>query len=82
MSRRDKAFPLKSFLQEEMTLALSDTMLNSIALLPSVTRLRLLAFLHFVDEPKSLAAELNFADSGDLRLTLIARQPAESGNKH
>jgi hypothetical protein len=78
MSRRDKVLPLKSFLQEEMTLALGDRMMDSIALLPSVTRLRLLAFLHFLDEPKSLSAKLDFAASGDLRLTLVARQPCKS----
>jgi hypothetical protein len=81
MSRREKVPPLTSFLQEEMALALSDRMMDSIALLPSVTRLRLLAFLHFIEEPKSLSAELDFAASGDLRLTLVARQPCES-NKH
>ncbi len=81
MSRRDKILPLKTFLQEEMALSASDKMLNSIASLPSVTRLRLLAFLHFVDEPKTLSAELDFAASGDLRLTLIARQPSEA-NRH
>ena len=74
MSRRDKIHPLKCFLQEEMALAVSDTMLASIALLPASTRLRLLAFLHFVEEPGSLSAELDFAASGDLRLTLLARQ--------
>jgi hypothetical protein len=81
MSRRDKIIPLNSFLQEEMALSISDRMMASIASLPSVTRLRLLAFLHFVDEPRNLSAELDFAASGDLRLTLIARQPCDT-NSH
>lgn len=82
MSRHDKLHPLKTFLQEEMALALSDTMMDSIARLPQVTRLRLLAFLHFVEEPKNLLAELDFAASGDLRLTLIARPPTDAGKTH
>jgi hypothetical protein len=81
MSRRDKVIPLTSFLQEEMALSISDRMMNSIASLPSVTRLRLLAFLHFVEEPTNLLAELDFSAAGDLRLTLVSRQPCES-NKH
>jgi hypothetical protein len=81
MSQREKIIPLKAFLQEEMALSMSDKMMNSIASLPSVTRLRLLAFLHFVDEPKSLSAELDFAASGDLRLTLVVRQSCDA-NSH
>jgi hypothetical protein len=76
-----KVIPLKSFVQEEMALALSDRLMQSIALLPSITRLRLLAFLHFIEEPKTLSAELDFAASGDLRLTLVAQQPCEP-NQH
>ncbi|WP_210485202.1 hypothetical protein [Microvirga antarctica] len=82
MSRHNKRNPLKSFLQEEMALSITDTMMDSLARLPSVTRLRLLAFLHFVEEPTRLSAELDFADSGDLRLTLVARQSGQAGNCH
>ena len=56
-------------------------MLGSIASLPSITRLRLMAFLHFVEDPHTLSAELGFSASGDLRLTLVARQSTEP-NKH
>ena len=75
MSQHDKMIPLTSFLQEEMTLSIGDRMMNSIASLPAATRLRLLAFLHFVEEPGNLLAELDFSAGGDLRLILMARQP-------
>ena len=81
MSQHEKLIPLNSFLQEELARAAGDRMLGSIASLPSVTRLRLLAFLHFVEDPHSLSAELGFSASGDLRLTLVARQSTEP-NKH
>ena len=82
MSRRNRVFPLKSFLQDDMAMALSDTMMDSIALLPSSTRWRLLAFLHVVGEPKTISAELHFAASGDLTLTLIARRTGDKGHGH
>ena len=85
MSQHDKMIPLTSFLQEEMTLSIGDRMMNSIASLPAATRLRLLAFLHFVEEPWKLAGGVGFfcrgrsAPDPDGSATLRVQQALGSG---
>ena len=82
MSQREKHSPLTTFLQEEMALTLTDNVVDAVTRLPSVTRLRLLAFLHLVERPQTMHAELDFEPSGQLRLTLLANQHPDQGKKH
>ncbi|WP_133239313.1 hypothetical protein [Microvirga sp. KLBC 81] len=49
---------------------LSENLGQLLDLLPPVSRLRLLAFLHLVEQPETMKATLEVQPSGLLRLTL------------
>jgi len=66
----DETPPLASFVQEEMIEGIGTNLGQLLHLLPSVTRLRLLAFLHLVEQPDTMRATLEVQPSGVLRLTL------------
>ena len=66
----DEKPPLASFVQEELIDGISRNLSQLLDLLPSVARLRLLAFLHLVEEPDTMRATLEVQPSGQLRLTL------------
>lgn len=70
MSLPDEEFPLASFLEEEMVDGLSETLGHLVALAHPVVRLRLLAFMHLVEQPENMQATLEVLPSGLLRLTL------------
>lgn len=70
MSLPEEKLPLASFVQEEMIENLSDSLAQLLGTLPSVARLRLLAFMHLVENPDTMKATLEIDPSGALRLTL------------
>jgi hypothetical protein len=70
MSLPDEEFPFASFVQEEMIEGLSKNFGQLLELLPPITRLRLLAFMHLVEQPDTMRATLEVQPSGLLRLTL------------
>ncbi len=82
MSLPEEDAPLASFVQEEMVESLSKTLTGLIDRLPPVTRLRLLAFMHLIDDPGALKASLELKPSGYLRLTLDAFVTPYQGHQH
>jgi hypothetical protein len=70
MSLPDESHPVTSFVQEEMIENLAQTMTQFLAQWPPVARLRLLAFMHLVEQPETMKALLEITPSGSLRLTL------------
>ncbi len=66
----DEKPPLASFVQEEMIDGVRENLGPLLELLPPVARLRLLAFLHLVEQPDTMRATLEIQPSGFLRLTL------------
>jgi len=66
----DEKSPLASFIQEEMIDGVRENLSQLLDLLPPVARLRLLAFLHLVEQPNTMRATLEIQPSGFLRLTL------------
>jgi hypothetical protein len=70
MSPPEEKLPLASFVQEEMIENLSDSLARLLGTLPSVARLRLLAFMHLVENPDTMRATLEIDPAGALRLTL------------
>jgi hypothetical protein len=70
MSLPEEKLPLASFVQEEMIENLSESLSQLLGTLPSLARLRLLAFMHLVENPDTMKATLEIEPSGALRLTL------------
>ncbi|MCG7392004.1 hypothetical protein MHY87_03700 [Microvirga sp. ACRRW] len=70
MSLPEERPPLASFIHEEMSQGISNNLSQLLDLLPSVARLRLVAFLHLVEQPDTMKATLEVQPSGLLRLTL------------
>jgi hypothetical protein len=70
MSLPEEKLPLASFVQEEMIENLSESLSQLLGTLPSIARLRLLAFMHLVENPDTMRATLDIEPSGSLRLTL------------
>lgn len=70
MSQPDEKLALASFVQEEMINNTNETLLELLEQLPIVVRLRLLAFMHLMENPGSVQATLEVQASGSLRLTL------------
>jgi hypothetical protein len=70
MSLPDESHPMTSFVQEEMIDNLTQAMTQCLAQWPPVARLRLLAFMHLVEQPETMKVLLEITPSGSLRLTL------------
>ena len=70
MSLPDDSTPLVSFVEEEMVDCISENLAQLLDLLAPLTRLRLLAFLHLVEQPDTMKATLEVQPSGVMRLTL------------
>ncbi|MFD0464243.1 hypothetical protein ACFQY9_22800 [Microvirga aerilata] len=64
MSLPDENHPVNSFVQEEMIENLSQAMAQFLAQWPPVTRLRLLAFMHLVEQPETMKALLEITPPG------------------
>ena len=70
MSQPEEKLPIATFVQEEMIENLSGSLAQLLETLPPVARLRLLAFMHLVENPDTMRAVLDIAPSGSMRLTL------------
>jgi hypothetical protein len=65
-----------------MTDALARMVAHVIPQLPPVTRLRLLAFIHLLENPETVKADLHIEPSGYLRLTLAANGIPDRNQQH
>jgi hypothetical protein len=80
MSRPDRLSQIALDLREEIVDALADTVTDVIGRLSPDARLRLIAFLHLIEHPETVLADLEVDVSGLLRLTLSKRPgPSPSG---
>lgn len=70
MSLPDEIPPVTSFVQEEMADGATQTLTACLSQLPPIVRLRLLAFMHLVEDPGAMKAALEISPSGSMRLTL------------
>jgi hypothetical protein len=70
MSLPDESPPVASFVQEEMIDGMTKTLAACLSHLPPIVRLRLLAFMHLVEEPADMKAALEISPSGTMRLIL------------
>ena len=70
MSLPDETPPVVSFVPEEMMDGAARTLAACLSQLPPIVRLRLLAFMHLVEDPAAMKAALEITPSGSMRLTL------------
>lgn len=70
MSLPEETPPVASFISEEMTDGATRTLAACLAQLPPIVRLRLLAFVHLLEDPAAMKAALEITPSGSMRLTL------------
>jgi hypothetical protein len=82
MSLPKEKIPLASFVQEEMIENLSESLSQLLGTLPSIVRLRLLAFMHLVENPDTMKATLEIDPSGAMRLTLDTMVAPCRGHQH
>lgn len=67
---------------EEAMECLSRTMTHVLERMPPLARLRLLAFMHLVEDPEVLNASLGLTPSGSLSLTLESPVAPTRGHQH
>jgi hypothetical protein len=86
MSLPDRNCPAASFAQEEAQEeaieSLSRTVAQVLERMPPLARLRLIAFMHLVEDPGALNASLGLTPSGRLSLTLEALVAPARGHQH
>ena len=82
MSQPDENAPLSSFVQEEMINGVSETLSQCLAQLPRIVRLRLLAFMHLVENPDTMKAALEITPSGAMRIVMETEVLPCSKNRH
>jgi hypothetical protein len=70
MSLPDEPPLVASFVQEEMSDGATQTLAVCLSHLPPIVRLRLLAFMHLVEDPTAMKATLEITPSGSMRLIL------------
>jgi hypothetical protein len=70
MSRPDGISHIASSLREEIVDALADTFADFMAQMSPAARLRMVAFLHLVEQPGAVLADLDVDSAGLIRLTL------------
>jgi hypothetical protein len=72
MSLPDETPPVAPLMPEEVMDGAARTLAACLSQLPPIVRLRLLAFMHLVEDPAALKAALEITPSGSMRLTLDA----------
>ena len=82
MSLPDEISPLSSVSQEELIEHASQNMAQCLAQFPPIARLRLLAFMHLVEDPDSTRAILEITPSGSMRLTLDTKVAPSPAHRH
>ena len=70
MSLPDEHPAVTSFVQEETINGLTKTLAARLSHMPPIVRLRLLAFMHLVEDPAEMRALLEISPTGSMRLTL------------
>ena len=70
MQQPDKHPTRSSPDEDELAEAVADAIAGAVMRLPPETRLRLIAFLHLMEEPGTTRAELDTAPPGFMRLVL------------
>lgn len=70
MSRPDRLSQRAVDLREEILDALADTVMGVIGKLSPAARLRVIAFLHLIEHPEAVLADLEVDATGLMRLTL------------
>ena len=87
MSLPDRNCPAACFAQEEAQQqeameCLSRTVTHVLERMPPLARLRLIAFMHLVEDPGALNASLGLTPSGRLSLSLEALVAPTRGHQH
>ncbi|KFG67467.1 hypothetical protein [Microvirga sp. BSC39] len=82
MSLPDEIPPVTSFVQEEMVDGATQTLAARLSRLPPIVLLRLLAFMHLVEDPAAMKAALDITPSGSMRLTLDTAVTPSPANRH
>jgi hypothetical protein len=82
MSLPDRNCPVTSFAQEEAAECLSRTLTHVLEQMTPLARLRLIAFLHLIEDPEALNASLRLTPSGCLSLTLDTLVAPARGHQH
>ncbi|MBF9197122.1 hypothetical protein [Microvirga terrestris] len=82
MSLPDEIPPVSSFVHEEMSDGATQTLAACLSHLPPIVRLRLLAFMHLVEDPAAMKAALEITPSGSMRLTLDTAVTPCPANRH
>jgi hypothetical protein len=82
MSLPDRNCPVASFAQEEAVECLSRTLIHVFEQMSPLARLRLIAFLHLIEDPEGLNASLRLTPSGRLSLTLDTLVAPARGHQH
>jgi hypothetical protein len=82
MSLPDRNCPAASFAQEEAAECLSRTLTHLLEQMTPLARLRIIAFLHLIEDPGALNASLGLTPSGRLSLTLEALVAPARGHQH
>ena len=82
MSLPDRNHPLTSFAQEEAVECLSRALTHVLERMTPLARLRMIAFLHLIEDPEALNASLRLTPSGRLSLTLDALVAPTRGHQH
>ena len=82
MSLPDRNCPVASFAQEEVAECLSRTLTHVLEQMTPLARLRLIAFLHLIEDPEALNACLRLTPSGRLSLTLDTLVAPARGHQH
>lgn len=77
MQQPSKLPPGERSLREDLVDALAETVVDVVARLQPVTRLRLLAFMHLFENPETIRAVLDIEATGAVRLTLAQRSDGE-----
>jgi hypothetical protein len=82
MSLPDRNLPTAYFAQEEAIEGLARNFEHLLERMPPVARLRLMAFMHLIENPESLNASLELKPSGQLSLTLDTLVAPTRGHQH
>ena len=88
MSLPDELPPLTSIVQQEMADGATKTLAACLSQLPPIVRLRLLAllrllaFMHLVEDPAAMKAALEITPSGSMRLILDTAVTPCPANRH
>lgn len=82
MSLPDEDIPPASFIRDEAISRLSQTLVQIVDQFPPTVRLRMLAFVHLIENAETLKASLEVEPAGHLRLILDTHVTPARGHQH